>query len=233
MSGADIRSFCASGSWRELARVAAELVAAAERRAGVEMKPLLGGGTRLMLTYELRISNDIDLFIHDARWLGFLTPRLHDDAGRFPLYEEASNFLKIKLPDGEIDFIVGMSLLGLGDESYPGLPFALEPVAEVLAKKLFYRGASLTARDLYDWWAVSSASPDVFPPAQVVSLLGSKVSGVETGLKNLSRSRSALGVWDALITRAKPKLTEVIAWAESQIMAGSKLECGPDEPTMS
>ncbi len=212
--------------------MAAELVAGAERRAGIEMNPLLGGGTRLMLAYEHRISHDIDLFIHDAQWIGFLTPRLNDDAGRFPLYEEASNFLKITLPEGEIDFIVGMSLLGLADESYPGLPFALEPVAEVLAKMLFYRGASLTARDLYDWWAVSSASPDVLPAAQIISLLGSKVSGVETGLKNLSRPKAALSVWDTLITSARPKLSEAIAWAESQLIVGSNRKCRPAGPTV-
>lgn len=52
--------------------------------------------------------------------------------------------LKLRFVNGEIDFIVAMSLLNLPNQSKPGIPFELEPIAEVLAKKLFYRGAMLT-----------------------------------------------------------------------------------------
>ena len=53
--------------------------------------------------------------------------------------DEDANSLKLRLKDGEIDFIVAMSLLGLPAEHSGETGFALEPVAEVLAKKLFYR----------------------------------------------------------------------------------------------
>ena len=55
------------------------MVADAERRAaGASMNPLMGGGTRLMLALDHRISDAVELFIHDAQWIGFLTPRLNE-----------------------------------------------------------------------------------------------------------------------------------------------------------
>lgn len=151
----EVARFKAGGAWRELARIASDMVADAERQAGFVMQPKLGGGTRLMLALEHRISDDIDLFIRDPQWIGYLSPRLND---RFESvitgYEESATALKLRCPGGEIDFIVSMSLLGLPDEHHPDVPFALEPADEVLAKKLFYRGWALTPRDLFDWRTV-------------------------------------------------------------------------------
>ena len=100
----EVSRFKTSGPWRALARVAADMVADAEQRAGAEMHPKLGGGTRLMLAFEHRISDDIDLFIRDPQWIGYLTPRLND---RFESvitgYEESATALKFRLPTGEID----------------------------------------------------------------------------------------------------------------------------------
>jgi len=113
----DVLQFKKSGSWRGLVRVAFEMVRDAEQRAGVAMHPKLGGGTRLVLAFDHRISDDIDLFIRDPQCIGDLTPRLND---RFESlargYEELASSLKLRLPHGEIDFIVSMSLLGLPDE---------------------------------------------------------------------------------------------------------------------
>ncbi|MHB9052325.1 MAG: hypothetical protein ACYC3R_10815 [Thiomonas delicata] len=93
----DVSRFKTSGPWRALARAAADMVADAEQRAGAEMHPKLGGGTRLMLALEHRISDDIDLFIRDPQWIGYLTPRLNDRvepviAG----YEESATALKLR-----------------------------------------------------------------------------------------------------------------------------------------
>ncbi|CQR26456.1 hypothetical protein THICB1_10199 [Thiomonas arsenitoxydans] len=191
----DVSQFKASGPWRELARAAAEMVADAEQRAGSKMDPKLGGGTRLMLAFEHRISDDIDLFIRDPQWIGYLTPRLND---RFESvmtgYEESATALKLRLPAGEIDFIVSMSLLGLPDEhaSDVEVPFALEPVDEVLAKKLFYRGWALTPRDLFDWRAVvaHSAAGHVAKSMQVF-LPGDRLDAIRESLHAMTTSRAA------------------------------------------
>ena len=47
------------------------------------------------------------------------------------------------------------SLLNRKSECAPTLPFALEPIEEVIAKKLFYWSWALTARDLFEWKTVS------------------------------------------------------------------------------
>ena len=63
----DVADWCQQGSWRRLAAFAHTLVLDAEAQAGTRMSPLLGGGTRLMLALQHRISHDIDLFIRDGR----------------------------------------------------------------------------------------------------------------------------------------------------------------------
>ena len=79
MTREEIRRFREQGSWRNLLALAQEMTADAQRHSGgVQLNAQLGGGTRLMLALDHRISNDIDLFIRDPQWIGFLTPRLND-----------------------------------------------------------------------------------------------------------------------------------------------------------
>lgn len=109
---ADVRHH---GSWQRLEALAQTVVADVSKAAGMTLQPLLGGGTRLMLALEHRISGGIDLFIRDPQWIGFLSPRLNDHVADLvgDRYDEDANSLKLRLKDGEIDFIVAMSLLGL------------------------------------------------------------------------------------------------------------------------
>ena len=214
----ELSRFKTSGPWRELARVAADMVADAEQHAGAEMHPKLGGGTRLMLAFEHRISDDIDLFIRDPQWIGYLTPRLND---RFESvitgYEESATALKLRCPTGEIDFIVSMSLLGLPDEHAPTVPFALEPVDEVLAKKLFYRGWALTPRDLFDWRAVVAHSAAGHVAKIMPGLLcGERLDALRDALQAMTTSRAAEAAWDAIRAPDKPALDVSIKWALEQ-----------------
>jgi hypothetical protein len=62
-----------------------------------------GGGTVLMLRFNHRFSRDIDLFVPDPQYLGYLTPRLCDVAEDLTTdYVEAAEYLKLLLPAGEI-----------------------------------------------------------------------------------------------------------------------------------
>ncbi|MHB8422792.1 MAG: hypothetical protein ACYC9S_09325 [Leptospirales bacterium] len=123
-----------SGGWKSLEKIAADIVSAAEASAGrIRMAPLLGGGTRLMLEMSHRVSRDIDLFIRDPQWIGLISPRLNDKVESLVSgYEEDATFLKLKFSEGEIDFIVRMSLTGLPPEASKKSLFLLEPVEEVL-----------------------------------------------------------------------------------------------------
>ncbi|MFT4179702.1 MAG: hypothetical protein QM612_09620, partial [Thermomonas sp.] len=67
-----------SGSWRSLERTALAIIADVQERAGGAFQPKLGGGTRLMLALDHRISHDIDLFMRDPQWIGYISPRLND-----------------------------------------------------------------------------------------------------------------------------------------------------------
>ncbi|MGH8176570.1 MAG: nucleotidyl transferase AbiEii/AbiGii toxin family protein [Steroidobacter sp.] len=209
VSKEDVEQHEATGPWRSLIRVAESLVADAEATAGSEMRPLLGDGTRLMLSLHHRISDDIDLFIRDPQWIGYLTPRLNDHTeSQVDGYEESA--ISLKLRQGEIDFIVAMSLLKQPAQSFPKAPFAIEPMAEVLAKKLFYRGSMLTPRDLFDWWAIKTTAPKELPQHKLGSLLKDRLDGIESALHALRQSATAQDIWSSLRAPSKPSLGAAI-----------------------
>jgi hypothetical protein len=62
---ADILRHRKEGAWLKLAGIASTIVADAEKTATSSLHTVLGGGTRVMLALNHRISNDIDLFIRD------------------------------------------------------------------------------------------------------------------------------------------------------------------------
>lgn len=171
-----------------------------------------------MLALEHRISHDIDLFMRDPQWIGYITPRLNDRVGAVVSdYEEAADYIKLNLPEGEIDFIVRGSLLGLPDEASHETSLPLEPVAEVLAKKLFYRGYALTPRDLFDWWAVEKLMPERVPKAAMGHLLESKRQGILKALELLPRSRAAAKLWSGILAPDKPEMADVAMWGRDAL----------------
>ncbi|MBS0308334.1 MAG: nucleotidyl transferase AbiEii/AbiGii toxin family protein [Proteobacteria bacterium] len=211
----DVLAFKASGSWKTLENLAQRMVADAQSRGGLPFEPKLGGGTRLMLALEHRISHDIDLFIRDPQWIGYLSPRLNDRfESELAGYDETAVSLKLRHAVGEIDFIVGMSLLGLPDEHAPETLLPLEPVAEVLAKKLFYRGWALTPRDLFDWWSIETTLPDAVPLEQLAELLAAKHTEIGNALASLKSSPVAQRTWDAMQAPNKPDLHAIVEWGQ-------------------
>lgn len=216
------------GSWRKLASIAAGIVADAEKKGGIPLHPLLGGGTRVMLTLNHRISNDIDLFIRDPQWIGYLSPRLNSHVENLtPDYDETAVSLKLKFPEGEIDFIVAGSLLELPEETSPETSFALEPIGEVLAKKLFHRGWQLTPRDLFDWWAIETKAPAAVPHEKLSALLVTKYVEISNALDAMLQSSRAAELWNAVQAPNKPPFSNTVKWgmnrlAEYRQMSGAK-----------
>lgn len=218
VSAEDILQHKQSGSWRKLEQLALLMIADAGHRAGAVFTPQLGGGTRLMLALEHRISDDIDLFIRDPQWIAYLTPRLNDnfEAG-LKDYDEGAVALKLKYAEGEIDFIVGMSLLNMDGETSPETKLLLEPVAEVLAKKLFYRGWALTPRDLFDWWAIETRLPHAIDAMQFGRLLKTKFSEIQRSLDAIRQSTAAKTAWDAIKSAEKPEISTITEWAKARL----------------
>ncbi len=227
---ADIKIHKASGSWRVLESLAIEMVNDAAKNAAIDFKPVLGGGTRLMLSMEHRISDDIDLFIRDPQWIGYLTPRLND---RFENvidgYDEGATSLKLKFPQGEIDFIVSMSLLGLPNEVSADCAFALEPVAEVLAKKLFYRGWALTPRDLFAWQMMEAKLPPAVVHApQIAKLVANRIDGIHAALADMDKSPKAQLLWAQIRTPELPSFHESIQWAQARLIEFRRMHQMPE-----
>lgn len=218
VSKADIVAHRQQGSWRNLERVVLDIIVDVRKHASETFNPVLGGGTRLMLAMDHRISHDIDLFIRDPQWLGYISPRLNDRVEEWVTgYDEAADYLKLNLADGEIDFIVRGSLLDLPIETSSETALPLEPVAEVLAKKLFFRGAMLTPRDLFDWWSIETRLPEAVPWGAMGALLETRHDGIARMLDVLSKSPKAQTLWSEILAPDKPDFARTIAWGKAQL----------------
>ena len=121
-----------------------------------------GGGTVLMRRYRHRVSKDVDIFVPDPQWLGYLTPRLNPVAEeKTGDYVEQAGFLKLYFPQGELDFIVAAPLTRppWRAETIMGRTILVESPAEIIGKKLKHRGAALRARDILDIAIVVERAP--------------------------------------------------------------------------
>ncbi|MGC2519868.1 MAG: nucleotidyl transferase AbiEii/AbiGii toxin family protein [Burkholderiales bacterium] len=131
-----------------------------------------GGGTVLMRRYRHRVSRDVDIFVPDPQWLGYLTPRLNARAESLaPDYVEQAGFVKLYFAEGEIDFVVSSPLTAdpASTENLFGRNVRVETSAEIIAKKVWHRGAEFTARDLFDLTLVAHREPDAM--ARITSIL--------------------------------------------------------------
>jgi len=115
-----------------------------------------------MRRHHHRFSKDIDIFIPDPQFLGFLSPRLSAKAESMTNhYDEHGNSLKLYFPEGEIDFVAA------GPLTYE--PFVIETLfdrhvqvetsTEIVAKKVWHRGADFKARDIFDLAMVMEKEP--------------------------------------------------------------------------
>lgn len=206
------------GPWRELEHIALRIVDGAQKTAQSQMSPVLGGDTALSLWLRHRISDGISLVIRDAQWIGHITPRLNDDAGVGTTgYEESGDFVKLQYPQGEIDFIVRMSLLGDEPRHNAKTSFPVEPVSEILAKKLFHRGWALTPRDLFDWWSICALAPGEIDHAKFGRLLHSRADGIRQALRALPLSQTQRLHWEAIRAPFKPKIEAAASIAEERL----------------
>jgi hypothetical protein len=116
-----------------------------------------------MLRHQHRLSKDIDIFVPDPQYLGFVTPRLSEAAAAVSAdYVEAANFVKLIRKEGEIDFVASPNLTPHPYETWDllGRPVRVETATEIVAKKLWHRGDMATARDLFDLALVIEKEPD-------------------------------------------------------------------------
>jgi hypothetical protein len=100
-----------------------------------------------------------------------LSPRLNSAVESLTQdYAEQANSLKLYFPQGEIDFVASGSLTAnpVTIERIHGRDIKVETSAEIIAKKIWYRGANLTARDLFDFALVAEREPRMLVAAKDV-----------------------------------------------------------------
>jgi len=136
---------------RILARVAPALL-----QIGVEAALMIGGGTALAARWNHRRSTDIDMVMAPESFRTAAAPlaRLLKEVPGAQI-RQGRGWLNGILPEGDVSITTAEALLAddgpLDRESVFGL--ALEPTAQILARKLQYRmwgNGEFVARDLYD-----------------------------------------------------------------------------------
>ena len=151
------------GPWQGLFRHALTLNDEIRKHGTARPFWTFGGGTVLMLRHGHRVSKDIDIFVPDPQYLGYVNPRISDAASDITTqYEEHAGFVKLVLPDGEIDFVVSRNLMSPGYDEWTLMDHVVkvETSAEIVAKKMWHRGDRPTARDLFDLCLVIEREPD-------------------------------------------------------------------------
>ena len=149
-------------AWKVLFRRALEIIdaVAASRTRFDDWS--FGGGTVLMRRFRHRVSKDVDIFVPDPQYLGYVSPRLNDKAEELTQkYLETEMSVKLYFPEGEIDFIASAAVTkdAATVERVLGRSVHVETTAEIVAKKVLYRGRAFTARDLFDLALVATRDP--------------------------------------------------------------------------
>ncbi|HHW41350.1 MAG TPA: nucleotidyl transferase AbiEii/AbiGii toxin family protein [Syntrophomonadaceae bacterium] len=156
-----------------------------------------GGGSALALYLQHRESKDVDIFLTDAQYLTLLTPRLNRMVSRMTSdYAEGSSFLKLRFPEGEIDFIIAPHLTqGCCEiKEIAGRSVQVETPEEIVLKKLFYRAETLKIRDVVDTAAVFEKRRGQL--LENASLLASRIESLKRRWEKLKKSycREASGL---------------------------------------
>ncbi|MBS0365505.1 MAG: nucleotidyl transferase AbiEii/AbiGii toxin family protein [Proteobacteria bacterium] len=149
-------------AWESLFRRALVLIEDAGN-LGLPVKEwTFGGGTVLMRRYRHRYSKDVDIFINDPQFIGYLTPRLSGAAASLTThYVEDHNSVKLVFPEGEVDFVAAPPLTQTPalQELVLDHPILVETSTEIVGKKVWHRGEQFTARDIFDLALVAEREP--------------------------------------------------------------------------
>lgn len=112
-----------------------------------------GGGTALAVRLDHRVSLDIDIFLIDADDLRRLFPSVNPVVRAMTgNWQQPGHYLKLLFDEGEVDFIAALARTAQPTDAWPwrGRTLPLETTAEILAKKLHWRGSRALARDVFD-----------------------------------------------------------------------------------
>lgn len=205
------------GIWQDLLRHAYALIDEITQHGISDPVWTFGGGTVLMLRHRHRVSKDIDIFVPDPQYLGFVSPRLSDVAESVTQdYVEGPGYIKLLRPEGEIDFVASPNLTAEPFELWRllGRRVRVETSAEIVAKKLWHRGDRAAARDLFDLALVIEREPHALESARKYL-----VRHREAFLSQLEQRKAVLKLQFDAIDRLDYRVT----YDQAQRMAGEFL----------
>lgn len=196
--------------WGVLFDAAVSIIRHTEKAIGGRFLWSFGGGTALMLQIDHRESHDVDLFIDDPQVLPFLNPITQNyvlDRSPDDYDTDGSRVMKLIYDDvGEIDFICCGDVTDEPSVAtcVRGASVQLETPAEIVGKKVFYRGASLQPRDMFDIAAVAQAMGDGYVIA-AMRQCGSSACGVALAVTQRFDADAALSVISRLMHRDRTR----------------------------
>lgn len=186
--------------WETLFQRALVLIDSAGTAGAVIRGWTFGGGTVLMRRHRHRFSKDIDIFVPAPQYLGHLTPRLNPEAEKLTAdYAEEAASLKLKFPEGEIDFVAAGPLTQnpTRAEVLFGRQIDVETSTEIVAKKLWHRGDRITARDIFDLAMVADLERDAL--REIRPILRGRRDAVMARIEaNAAALREAFGALEVL-----------------------------------
>ncbi len=145
-----------------------------------------GGGTSLAIDLEHRISYDIDAFLDSARVIQSLVPVRNpvtreicwNSETQRADYQYPGKYLKLIIKGfGEIDFLGASPLLedATTPFEFQERTILRELPSEIIGKKIYYRGSTFKARDVFDLAGTYLALPDSLRTAAASPFLTSEV----------------------------------------------------------
>ena len=147
-------------AWRTLL----DLALPALDEIGPDVEWTFTGGTALALRIDHRISYDIDIQLDNARHLAALSPNRNRAARAIcDRWQEPGHYLELEHEQGAIDFILAARQTSLPPWFYTfkDREIPVDEPAEILAKKLKYRGSMFMPRDIFDVLAIHRFDPSM------------------------------------------------------------------------
>jgi hypothetical protein len=177
-----------ANAWASLFRIACSLLRQVNAAHPLIDRWSFGGGTALMLQIGHRESRDVDIFLPDPQFLALLDPKTNDF--RFDILPteyggDGTGFLKLAFEGlGEIDFIVARTMTASPtlEATVERERVRLETVAEIITKKIVYRGSTIKPRDIFDIAAAAELNQ-----ASIVDALSAYPAAVSATLARLDK----------------------------------------------
>jgi hypothetical protein len=173
----------------------------------------LGGGTALAMSIEHRLSYDIDIFVAKKGLREFVPGRNPYADSISPKLQWPGYYVKFQREEGEVDFLQAHLLTepGFVPLQYRGREVALETPTEIIAKKIRYRAATFTPRDVFDLAATNRSQGNM---DKVVATYAPDM--VEILIDRISTMRPASS---ASVVVPTPEFADLLTKANSEALA--------------